>query len=120
MKRDMRKEKQMPENVIHLPGISNARELGGYPAGDKYIKKGVLLRTGGLSGASPEALSILSSNFKVRTVIDFRMKTEQASRPDPDDILNTHACRCMLRSSCDIYLMLCDKHVISESCGQEK
>lgn len=73
----------MAKNAIDLPGVSNARELGGYPVGDKYIKKGVLLRTGGLNGAAPEALSILSETYRVRTVVDFRMKTEQDRLPDP-------------------------------------
>ena len=74
----------MQQNTIYLPGISNARELGGYPAGDKYIKKGVLLRTGGLNGASPETLALLSDRFKVRTVIDFRMSSERTHIPDPE------------------------------------
>lgn len=73
----------MLKNAIDLPGVSNARELGGYSVGDKYIKKGVLLRTGGLYKAAPEALITLSEKYKVHTVIDFRMKAEQKSRPDP-------------------------------------
>ncbi len=46
----------MHNNEILLPGVSNARELGGYPVGDKYIKKGVLIRSGSLSEALPEAV----------------------------------------------------------------
>ncbi len=73
----------MIKNAIDLPGISNARELGGHHIGDKYIKKGVLLRTGGLNGATHEALSILNEKYRVQTVVDFRMKAEQERLPDP-------------------------------------
>ena len=73
----------MLKNTIDLPGVSNSRELGAYPVGYKYIKKGVLLRTGGLNGAAPEALNILSEKYRVQTVVDFRMKAEQDRLPDP-------------------------------------
>ena len=66
----------MIKNAIDLPGISNARELGGHHIGDKYIKKGVLLRTGGLNGATHEALSILNEKYRVQ-------KAEQERLPDP-------------------------------------
>ena len=33
------------EYSICLDGVENARELGGYKIGDKYIKKGVFLST---------------------------------------------------------------------------
>ena len=33
----------MLKQAIDLPGIENARELGGYAVGGKMIKKGVLL-----------------------------------------------------------------------------
>ena len=73
----------MLKNAIDLPGVSNARELGCYPVGDKYIKNSVLLRTGSLNGASPETLRTLCDRYHVQTVIDLRMKAEQDCRPDP-------------------------------------
>ena len=72
------------ERSIGLAGISNARELGGCAVGDKYIKKGVLLRTGSLTGASPEVLEKLRDEYRVRTVVDFRMSDEVSDHPDPE------------------------------------
>lgn len=74
----------MLKNAIKLPGVSNARELGGYAAGDKTVKKGVLLRTGKLNTAPPEAIRSLTDTYKVRTIIDFRMSDERMRLPDPD------------------------------------
>ncbi|WP_408070557.1 tyrosine-protein phosphatase [Butyrivibrio sp. JL13D10] len=73
----------MQKNEIILPGISNARELGGYPAGDKYIKKKVLIRSGSLSGALPEAVQILQDTYKLKHIVDFRMKNKNEKEPDP-------------------------------------
>lgn len=74
----------MLKNELSLPGISNARELGGYPAGNRYIKSGVLIRSGSLSDASPEAIQILREKYKLRHIVDFRMKSRTASAPDPE------------------------------------
>lgn len=73
----------MHNNEILLPGVSNARELGGYPVGDKYIKKGVLIRSGSLSEALPEAIQILQDSYKLKVIVDFRMKNKSESEPDP-------------------------------------
>ena len=82
----------MLKQAIDLPGVGNARELGGYSAGDGQIKKGVLLRTAGLSGAAPEAIGKLQNEYHVRTVIDFRMTAELGDLPDPEipDAQNIH------------------------------
>ena len=53
----------MLKNEISLPGINNARELGGYKAGDKVIKHGLLIRTGALKDAAPEAVELLKNKF---------------------------------------------------------
>ena len=70
-------------SVIHLPGVENARDLGGYTIGDKAVKPGVLLRTARLDQAGPEALLRLQQEYRVQTVVDFRMTEEQQARPDP-------------------------------------
>lgn len=80
----IRKERFMLKQAIDLPGIENARELGGYAVGGKMIKKGVLLRTAGLGGASQETIDKLQKDFGVQTVIDFRMTGERYAGPDPE------------------------------------
>ncbi|MER2057105.1 MAG: tyrosine-protein phosphatase, partial [Clostridia bacterium] len=45
----------MPAQGIDLPGVRNARELGGYRIGEMTIKKRILLRSGSLTGATEEA-----------------------------------------------------------------
>lgn len=69
--------------AIDLPGVGNARELGGYAIGDKHIRKGMLIRTAGLDRATPEALEALQNRYRVQTMIDFRMSDERTSSPDP-------------------------------------
>ena len=74
----------MLKQRIDLPGVGNARELGGYIIGDKIVKKGVLLRTAGLSSAAPPAIDKLQNEYRLQTVIDFRMTGECQSIPDPE------------------------------------
>ena len=69
--------------TIALPGVGNARELGGYAIGGRHIKRNVLLRTAGLERATLEALDGLQNKYRVQTVIDFRMNAEKSSQPDP-------------------------------------
>lgn len=72
----------MTKYSINLPGIVNARELGGRTAGSKLIKKGVLLRTGSTAKALPEAVKLLHDEYRVRKVIDLRMSNERKNVPD--------------------------------------
>lgn len=74
----------MLKQQIDLPGINNARELGGYAIGNQHIKSGVLIRTGALTRAKPEALERLHDLYHLQTVVDFRMSAEQQSDPDPE------------------------------------
>ena len=67
-----------------LPGVANARELGGIQIGNRRIRSGLLLRAGGLDQASPEALDALQNRYRVQTVIDFRMSAEHDPLPDPE------------------------------------
>ena len=74
----------MLKQAIDLPGVENARELGGYAVGGRRIKKGALLRTAGLGGISEETVVKLQNGYSLRTVIDFRMTNERAAVPDPE------------------------------------
>ena len=69
---------------IDLPGVRNARELGGYRIGERTVRKGVLLRSGSLTGATEEARKRLAEEYRVQTVADFRMSEEAAKSPDPE------------------------------------
>ncbi len=73
----------MVKNAIELPGVKNARELGGFPVDGGRIKKGVLLRTGVL-GKTPESIEKLEKKYKLRTIVDFRMSGERNASPDPE------------------------------------
>ena len=72
----------MKQEII-LPGVRNARELGGYPAGGRTIRKGVFIRTAALDQISEEGLQRLQDDYHVQTVIDFRMSVQQSRLPDP-------------------------------------
>jgi protein-tyrosine phosphatase len=68
---------------LDLPGIGNARELGGRAVGNRTVKTGVLLRTARIDQAEPEAIRRLEREYRVQTVVDFRMAEEQRQMPDP-------------------------------------
>ena len=74
----------MIKNFISLPGVSNTRELGGYPVGDTVIRKGVLIRSGNLVNAKPEAVLVLCDTYHLQTVIDFRSKDKRKNNPDAE------------------------------------
>lgn len=74
---------QLPGS-IGLTGVKNARELGGISAaGGKKVRKGLLLRTGALCGATEEDRRILAQDCRLAWVADFRTLKEAMARPDP-------------------------------------
>ena len=69
---------------VWLQGVINARELGGYMNREgKKIKGGKILRTGQLYAATSEDKRILSEDYHVGTIIDFRSDFEAIPQPDP-------------------------------------
>lgn len=72
------------QQAIDLPGVPNARQLGGYAIGDKAVRMDVLLRSGALSKASDEAVAILRDKYKLALVADFRSSMERGNAPDRD------------------------------------
>ncbi len=74
----------MLKQSIDLPGIGNARELGGYSTGYGRIKPGLLLRTGAMNNMMPDTVNKLMNEYRLQYVIDFRMTGEQSAVPDPD------------------------------------
>lgn len=75
----------LASQAIDIPGVSNARDLGGYVGLDgAHVRRGLLLRTAALSTATPEALATLVDEYRLALVVDFRTDAEAASAPDPD------------------------------------
>ena len=75
---------QYEEQVVELPGVSNARQLGGYIIGDKKVRMDLLLRSGNLSKASNETVATLHDKYKLALVADFRSSMERGKAPDRD------------------------------------
>ena len=69
---------------IMLPGVGNVRELGGIEINNKKVRKGVLLRSASLSGAPADTIKLLSEKYHVYSVVDFRMRGERETFPDPE------------------------------------
>lgn len=69
---------------IALTGLSNTRDLGEIRAetGPRVLER-KLIRSGALHRASAADLSVLSEEYRVRTVIDLRMDIETEHEPDP-------------------------------------
>ena len=74
----------MDHRFIDLPGVNNARDLGGYPAGGKLIRTAALLRSGKLCNAEPATLDLLSGKYRLKYIVDFRMAKGKDQAPDPD------------------------------------
>ena len=72
------------ERALGLIMVDNARELGGYRTRDgRRIKHGLLLRTAKLSNATAGDIDKLVNEYRLHTIIDFRMSAEAAAEPDP-------------------------------------
>ena len=74
----------MDHRFIDLPGVNNARDLGGYPVGGKRIRTAALLRSGKLCNAEPATLDLLSGKYRLKYIVDFRMAKGKDQAPDPD------------------------------------
>ena len=75
----------LKKQLIDIPDVENARQLGGYSGADgRKVKQNLLLRTGSLSDISDKTAQILAEKFDVKYVIDFRMENERNDAPDKD------------------------------------
>lgn len=72
----------MEQQSIGLENVSNARELGGYPIGDRHIRRGLLLRSGRLYSVSDRDIQTLSEKYRLGVIADLRMAAEQEECPD--------------------------------------
>lgn len=73
---------ELKSQLIGVTSAHNARQLGGYPIGDKQIKNNVLLRSAKLSELTAEDSTLLCDKYKVQCIYDFRGKKESLSAPD--------------------------------------
>ena len=70
---------------IGLTGVTNARQLGGYVTEDgRKVKDGVLIRSGALGTATEEDIRILTEDYNVKLIIDFRNERDAGRSPDPE------------------------------------
>lgn len=72
------------QQLVELPGVQNARQLGGYAAGGGKVRMDVLIRSGNLANASDEALATLRDRYGLALVADFRSSMERSKAPDRD------------------------------------
>ncbi|MGQ4614990.1 tyrosine-protein phosphatase [Nocardia sp. R7R-8] len=70
------------DSALHLQGVQNARDIGGYHTTDgRIVRTGLVYRTGQLNNATPEDLAVLTDH-RVRSVHDLRTVYERALGPD--------------------------------------
>lgn len=69
---------------IPLEGIFNTRDLGGMETADgKRIKSHRLIRSGELFNISENDKSVLTEQYNLKKVVDFRTGAERSEKPDP-------------------------------------
>ena len=78
-------EEILEQQLVGLTGVKNARQLGGYVTEDgRTVKDNVFIRSGALSSATPEDLQILTDEYNVKLVVDFRSVSDFENNPDPE------------------------------------
>jgi protein-tyrosine phosphatase len=65
---------------IVLDGPANLRDLGGYRARERTVRKGLVFRSDGLDTVSDRDLDVLVHDLGITTVIDLRTQDELAGR----------------------------------------
>lgn len=70
---------------IPLKSLVNTRDLGGYQTMDgRRILPGRLIRSGALYEAATEDIKLLTKEYRLGTIIDFRTGEERRQKPDPE------------------------------------
>jgi protein-tyrosine phosphatase len=68
----------------NIPGVTNLRDIGGYPAGNSALTRwGTLYRGGTMRGIGDQERRRLAE-FGIRTVVDLRRANEIETDPHPD------------------------------------
>ena len=72
-----------PDRAIAFEAVENARELGGLVMQDgRSIRPYLLIRSGNLSRATDNDVSLLLGKYNLTDVYDFRFEAEEAGAPD--------------------------------------
>ena len=75
---------KIPGDRIKLEGKRNIRDLGGYRTADgRRIRPNRLIRSENLSGLTENDIRILTREYELRTIVDFRTLAEAMEKPDP-------------------------------------
>lgn len=75
---------KIPGDRIKLEGKRNIRDLGGYQTADgRRIRPHRLIRSENLSGLTENDIRILTREYELRTIVDFRTLAEATEKPDP-------------------------------------
>ncbi len=70
---------------IPLEGVHNTRDLGGFLTSDgSYIKPHRLIRSGELYNLTSNDIDLLTGEYELAKIVDFRTQTEREERPDPN------------------------------------
>lgn len=73
----------LSDNSVKFDGIVNVRDLGGYVMpGGSVVRKGVLLRGGGLWSASDADIDRFENEYRFAYIFDFRTEMEVQMAPD--------------------------------------
>lgn len=73
----------MKAKRIKLEKLLNTRDLGGYVGADgKILREKMLIRSGHLSHASDNDISVLVNDYNLKAVIDLRIDAEINEKPD--------------------------------------
>ena len=70
--------------VILFDNLYNTRDLGGIKGKYGTIKSKRILRSGTLFGASESDINRLTTEYELKTVVDFRTPDEASEKPDPE------------------------------------
>ena len=79
---DLRSAVVATDRRLAWDALLNVRDLGGLPAGDRTIRRAVLVRASALGSMSETGRATLRAHG-IRTVIDIRSADEIAERPSP-------------------------------------
>ena len=75
--------------ILRIPGVTNARDMGGWQSTDgEKIKEGLIIRCGELDALTEEGKDIILNDLGIRTDLDLRNRAVEEITSPLDDQLN--------------------------------